>query len=713
MLLNPSDEHQHRDSFRSYIAAYDNQIAVKDTNEAPNFILLSGEIVSSQCDDVLLYPPFQDNYFGKLYCTNFRICFVPLTQKEPDPCCSRSIIFTDEHQIPLFSIASIYYSPSPIIGRSSASLKKYRLMTAPASQLDIISSIKIYTKDFRVWTFDLQRSQFAVNLANNIYHFSRPSSLSNLLQLSCEEFQEPPQPVQNTLLYNNGSDWQKELLRCGDNEKRWRICFLKSEISEKNAVVPSYPFCVVVPSDLFDITVYESLIPNWYNGRFPVWCWSASNGSALLRSSACNNDLNAQELWKKVLWPICKAHPHRRPPQVIDCDISDVRISSSFEKLRELCSLDSMERFTEKEKDWYTLVDDTGWCALVFRCLQLSSEVIHRLIDNQRSVVVTDRDGFNASAVVSSLVQVCTDSFYRTIAGFSTLIEKEWIALGHPFGLNMFGCTILSSIPHSRPKACTATFLLFLDCVAQLIRLHPLSFEYSHYLLIALWDLSITGLASGLTCNSVSDRLALCKIAPTFPLSQYYTSKYCLMFTNILYSANLLLGSESMPGDVIRPSSCSIDVQFWDECYLRWVRPASIADGGILTRDLALSSILSSAASVAYPECNSIVWRQRIHPALDTSTISSSYPYSDALPKYIPALSEVSFVSDTASAKSLRLQLERTSINPNSGSVKIGKERRFSTASLMTRVDRLVEMGGMLASSSPRPGRHSPPGTLV
>lgn len=50
---------------------------------------------------------------------------------------------------------------------------------------------------------------------------------------------------------------------------------------------------------------------------------------------------------------------------------------------------DSMERFTEKEKDWYTLVDDTGWCALVFRCLQLSSEVIHRLIDNQRSVVVT------------------------------------------------------------------------------------------------------------------------------------------------------------------------------------------------------------------------------------------------------------------------------------------------------------------------------------
>ncbi|KAM3720709.1 Myotubularin-related protein [Dirofilaria immitis] len=712
MLLHSTDEQQHRDSFRSYVAAYDNQIVVKDVNETPNFILLDGEIISSQCDDVLLYPSFQDNYFGKLYCTNCRICFVPLAEKQPDPCCSRSIIFTDGHQVPLCSIASIHYSSSPIVGRSGASPKKYRLMTAPASQLDIISSIKIYTKDFRVWIFDLQRSQFAVNLANNIYHFSRPSSLSNLIQLTCERFRKVPQSAQNSLLYNNGNDWQKELRRCGDNETRWRICFLKSEISQQKAVVPSYPLCVVVPSDLFDVTIYDSLIPNWCNGRFPVWCWSASNGSALLRSSICNKDLNAQELWKKVLWPICQAHPYRRPPQVIDCDISTARISSSFEKLRELCSLDSMERFVEREKEWYSLVDDTGWCSLVFRCLQLSNKVIHRLIDNQRSVVVTDQDGFNASAVVASLVQVCTDRFYRTITGFSALIEKEWIALGHPFGSNMFGCTLLANIPSSRPQACTATFLLFLDCVSQLIRLHPLSFEYSHYLLIALWDLSITGLASGLTCNSVSDRLALCKTAPTFPLSQYYTSKYCLMFTNVFYSVNLLLGFESVPTNVIRPSSSPIDVLFWDECYLRWVRPANIADGGIITKDLALSSILSSVASVAYPECNSVVWRQRFHPALETSAISSSYPYSDALPKNIPALSEVSIISDAASAKSLCLQLEKTSINLSPGSGKAEKERRFSTTSLMTRVDRLMEVS-KLRSSSPRLRHHSPPGTLV
>ncbi|VDN43253.1 unnamed protein product [Gongylonema pulchrum] len=175
---------------------------------------------------------------------------------------------------------------------------------------------------------------------------------------------------------------------------------------------------------------------------------------------------------------------------------------------------------------------------MVFQCLQLTCTAIHKLIDNQRSVIITDDDGYNASAVVASLVQICADRFYRTIAGLSSLIEKEWIALGHPFGSNMFGCSLSSRIPicadrfcrtiaglssliekewialghpfgsnmfgcslssripNSRSQSCTATFLLFLDCIAQLIRLHPLAFEYSQHFLIALWDLSITGLAS-------------------------------------------------------------------------------------------------------------------------------------------------------------------------------------------------------------------------
>lgn len=42
-------------------------------------------------------------------------------------------------------------------------------------------------------------------------------------------------------------------------------------------------------------------------------------------------------------------------------------------------------------------------------------------------------------------------------------------------------------------------------------------------------------------CNSVNDQIALERNVSVFPLSKYYSSKYCLMFTNVLYSASQLL----------------------------------------------------------------------------------------------------------------------------------------------------------------------------
>lgn len=695
---------EHADSFRSYIDAFRDDEDRKVVDGSPDFPLLKGEIVSSQCDDVVLYPPFRENLFGKLYCTNFRICFVPLAEEHRDPCCSRSLIFADDYQLPLCSVEAVHYASTPVVRSTLSSSKKFRPMTSPVSQLDIVSCIKIYTKEFRVWTFDLQRSQFAVGLTNNIYHFSRPTSLSNFFQLSCEvpSLQRPS--TGSSVAFDNKRDWDGELERCKAKEECWQTLSLKGLFPKD--LPQSYPNHVVVPRGIERKYIKESLIPNWTDGRFPIWCWSSSNGSALLRSSKYCGDNAFRD--KEIISCLQKNHPANLLPETIDVDVTPTKISACYEKLRELCTIESEAQFTERDKEWYSLLDETGWCALVFECLRFAGSALKTLTTG-RSIIIVDENGFDASAVVSSLVQICADSLYRTIAGLNKLIEKEWIALGHPFGINMFNCSFSSHVQRLQPS--TATFLLFLDCLSQLIRLYPLSFEYSQYMLIALWDLSVTGLAAGLTCNTVSDLIALDKTSPTFPLSQYYSSKYCIMFTNVAYLANRLFKIEAS-SEVIRPPSIPLDIEFWTDCYLRWVPAANISDGGSITKDLTLCSVLANEASDVSPSCEPVAWRQRHHPAFDCPNVTSAFPYLEVATS---SSNKESPSSETISVKSLRDQFERRLFVSSPTSKSVLAQRRFSASPLLSRVSEFVDSGREKRPRDLRSRllRSSPTGTLV
>lgn len=52
---------------------------------------------------------------------------------------------------------------------------------------------------------------------------------------------------------------------------------------------------------------------------------------------------------------------------------------------------------------------------------------------NGTTVVLQENDGRDMSCVISSLTQILLDPYYRTTHGFETLIQKDWVALGHPF----------------------------------------------------------------------------------------------------------------------------------------------------------------------------------------------------------------------------------------------------------------------------------------
>lgn len=105
----------------------------------------------------------------------------------------------------------------------------------------------------------MQKSQSAVNLANSIYHFSRPQSLSNFFHVSSKGVMaSSPSRKFTSLLsialpmlkiyvsglagtsiaFNNQKDWLEEMDRCQVDRSFWKVCYLGRDKRHRGGLVP-------------------------------------------------------------------------------------------------------------------------------------------------------------------------------------------------------------------------------------------------------------------------------------------------------------------------------------------------------------------------------------------------------------------------------------------------------------------------------------------
>ncbi|XP_017270091.1 myotubularin-related protein 3 isoform X2 [Kryptolebias marmoratus] len=170
-------------------------------------------------------------------------------------------------------------------------------------------------------------------------------------------------------------------------------------------------------------------------------------------------------------------------------------IRKSFQSLRFLCTQ------MPDPANWLSALEGTKWLQHLSLLLKAALLVVNAADRDHRPVLVHCSDGWDRTPQIVALSKLLLDPYYRTIEGFQVLVETEWLDFGHKFADRCGHGENSEDLNERCP-----VFLQWLDCVHQLQRQFPCSFEFNEAFLVKLVQHTYSCLFGTFLCNSGKER---------------------------------------------------------------------------------------------------------------------------------------------------------------------------------------------------------------
>ena len=184
--------------------------------------------------------------------------------------------------------------------------------------------------------------------------------------------------------------------------------------------------------------------------------------------------------------------------EIIFCEID--HIHSARSALSKIYSLLKYNRFSE-DKKFLSNFENTGWPNFIYGIIRASINIAYS-IRKGCSVLIHCSDGWDRCSQLTAFSQLLIDPYFRTIRGYMTLIEKDFLYFGHQFKLRN---GYYSKEEHSENQS-SPILLQYLDATHQLLVQYPMYFEFNMKFLLFIANSINCGLYGTFLYNNEKER---------------------------------------------------------------------------------------------------------------------------------------------------------------------------------------------------------------